>query len=186
MLSLASDRWAEDHFGGEHDKKSPQTPSQPCGQGCFGIWAASVHSRTGEAQLPHRTAQKQLLHHPSPCISEEAALQLQENAKLRNRTSRGSFLQDLCFPRAGVHRIVVLACPCMHSPPRLLQRWRLRPAPQPLPFLLLSLCFWGKIPRSGTSALSDLPRQEWGGVPAAGPRRDKKGLSLQGHILQHQ
>lgn len=70
--------------------------------------------------------------------------------------------------------------------PRLLQGWRLRPAPQPWPFLLPSLYFWAKRPRSGTPALSDLPRQEWGRVPAAGPRLDKKGLNLQGYILQYQ
>lgn len=68
--------------------------------------------------------------------------------------------------------------------PRLLQGWRLRPAPQPLSVLLPSLHFWGKRPRSGT--LPDLPRQEWRRVPAAGPRLDKKGLNSQGYILQYQ
>lgn len=47
----------------------------------------------------------------------------------RSPSATGKFKavkQDLqrqaCFPRAGVHRIVVLACLCMQSPPRLLQR----------------------------------------------------------------
>lgn len=79
-------------------------PPEPCGQGCFGTWAgttlpaepgrapggaASSHSSTGEAQLPHGPAHKQLLCQPSPwSTEEEEALQPQENSKLWNRTSR--------------------------------------------------------------------------------------------------
>lgn len=89
------------------------------------------------------------------------------------------------FPRPGVRGIVVLACLCMPTPPRLLQRWRLRPAPLPLPSLLPSLYLQDKRPRSGTSTVTDLQRQERGRVPEVGPRLDKKGLSLQGYILQY-
>jgi len=55
----------------------------------------------------------------------------------------------------------------------------------PVSSLLPSSYFQGKRPRTGTSTLTDLQRQECGRVPEADPRLDKKGLSLQGHILQY-
>lgn len=93
------------------------------------------HSRAGGARLPHRPAHRQLLCLPAPCIAEKKPFSCRKMQSYETGPPETGLFSKSKGCAAGL--------PLPAEPSWAAAEMKTRSAPQPLPFLLSSLYFWG-------------------------------------------